>query len=158
MSEGYRIYLDACCLNRPYDEQTQSRIALETQAIITILSQCQSGKWKLITSAALEAELDRTPDLEKLKNLKAILAIAKIQVISSQFIDKRSVELLKLGFSGYDAAHIASAERGRADIFLSTDDRLIKKAQRNSEVIDVAVDNPVRWLMEFAHKEESDRG
>src|SRR4028118_248241 len=37
----------SCCLNRPFDDQTQSRIALETQAIMTILSQCQSGIWRL---------------------------------------------------------------------------------------------------------------
>ncbi|WP_256973513.1 hypothetical protein [Nostoc sp. T09] len=69
-SYNYRIYLDACCLNRPFDDQTQSRIALETQAILTILSQCQSGIWRLIASAALDAELDQTPDLERLKNVK----------------------------------------------------------------------------------------
>lgn len=54
MSQHYRIYLDACCLNRPFDEQTQPRIALETQSILSILSQCESGIGKLITSTALE--------------------------------------------------------------------------------------------------------
>lgn len=155
MSEKLRIYLDACCLNRPDDDQTQPRIALETQAILSILNQCQSGKWKLITSAALEAELAQTPDLERLKNVKAILAIAKIKVVTSKFIEERSVELLKLGFSGYDAAHIASAERSRADIFLSTDDRLINRGRRNLEVINVAVDNPVRWLIEYTQMENN---
>ena len=154
MSQSYRIYLDACCLNRPFDDQTQPRIALETEAILTILRQCKSGQWKLIASAALEAELDRTPDPERLNNVKALLASAKIKVVSSFFIDERSVELVKLGFSGYDAAHIASAERSRADIFLSTDDRLIRKAQRNFQIINVAVDNPVRWLMEFTQIED----
>lgn len=111
MTQNLRIYLDACCLNRPFDDQTQPRIGLETQAILTILRQCQSGQWKLITSTALDAELDQTPDLERLKNVKAILAIAKIKVVSSQFIEQRSVELQKLGFAGYDATHIASAEK-----------------------------------------------
>ncbi|MEM1170369.1 MAG: PIN domain-containing protein [Cyanobacteria bacterium P01_H01_bin.35] len=155
MSKKFRIYLDACCLNRPYDDQNQPRIALETQAILTILNQCQLGKWKLITSVALEVELARTPDAERLKNVLAILAIAKIKVVSSKFIEKRSTELVKLGFSGYDAAHIASAEHSNADIFLSTDDRLIKRAQRNLEVINVAVNNPVRWLMEDMQTENN---
>lgn len=26
------IYLDNCCFNRPYDDQTQLRVSLETQA------------------------------------------------------------------------------------------------------------------------------
>lgn len=155
MSQSYKIYLDACCLNRPFDDQTQPRIALETQAILSILSQCESGLWKLITSAALDEELDQTPDLERLKNVKTILAIAKIKVISSQFIEGRSTELQKLGFSGYDATHIASAERSQADIFLTTDDRLIKKAQNNTQLIHVEIDNPVQWLIKITQAEDN---
>ena len=37
-----RIYLDVCCLNRPFDEQTQDRVRLETEAILTILSHCKN--------------------------------------------------------------------------------------------------------------------
>ena len=147
MSDNYRIYLDACCLNRPFDNQTQTRIALETQAILAILSQCESGQWQLITSAALDAELAQTSDLEKLKNIKAILRLAKIKAIASQSIENRSLELIKLGFSSYDAIHVASAEQSRANIFLSTDDRLLKKAKRNIQLIHVPVDNPVQWLL-----------
>ncbi|OUL30360.1 PIN domain-containing protein [Nostoc sp. 106C] len=155
---NYRIYLDACCLNRPFDDQTQSRIALETQAILTILSQCQSGIWRLIASAALDAELDQTPDLERLKNVKKILAIAKIKVISSQLIEKRSAELQSLGFSSYDATHIASAERSQADIFLTTDDRLLRKAEKNSQLINVKINNPVQWLVEVIQIEGNNNG
>ncbi len=155
MSNNYRIYLDACCLNRPFDDQTQSRIALETQAIMTILSQCQSGIWRLITSTALDAELDQTTDLERLKNVKKILAIAKIKVISSQLLEDRAAELQKLGFSSYDATHIASAERSQADIFLTTDDRLLKKAQKNPQFINVKINNPVQWLVEVLQVEEN---
>lgn len=155
MSQSYRIYLDACCLNRPFDDQTQPRIALETQAILTILSQCESGLWKLITSAAIDEELDQTPDLERLKNVKTILALAKIKVISSQIIEGRATELQKLGFSGYDATHIASAERSQADIFLTTDNRLIKKAQKNTQLIYVEIDNPVQWLIKSTQVEDN---
>ncbi len=154
MSQIYRIYLDACCLNRPFDDQTQPRIALETQAILTILSQCQTEQWKLISSTALDVELDQTRNLERLRNVKAILAVAKIKVVSSQVIEERSRELQTLGFSGFDAAHIASAERGRADIFLSTDDRLVRKAQRYSQTLNVTVDNPVQWLMQSTYGED----
>ena len=31
-----RIYLDNCCYNRPFDEQTQLRIRLETEAKLPI--------------------------------------------------------------------------------------------------------------------------
>lgn len=148
MSDNYRIYLDACCLNRPFDDQTQPRIALETRAILTILNQCQMGTWKLITSTALDLELEQTPDLERLKNVKMILSIAKIKVISSQFIDQRSKELQGLGFTAFDATHIASAEIGKANVFLTTDDRLIKRVRKHAPLIVVKTDNPISWLIE----------
>lgn len=156
MNESYRIYLDACCLNRPFDDQTQPRIALETQAILIILNQCESGQWKLITSISLETELAQTPDLERLKNVKSILRIAKIKVVNSSFIESRAQTLAQLGFSSYDAAHIASAELSKADIFLSTDDRLIRKGQRHIEALNVAVDNPTNWLITSTQIEEKD--
>ena len=157
MITQYRIYLDACCLNRPFDDQIQSRIYVETQAIMTILSQCQcqSGTWKLINSSALISELNQTPDLERLQNVKKLLLIAKIKVINSAFIENRTAELEKLGFSSYDANHIASAEKSQADIFLTTDDRLFKKYQRNSQLINVKINNPVQWLVEVIQAEES---
>lgn len=158
MSQMYRIYLDACCLNRPFDDQTQPRIALETQAILTILSQCEAGTWKLITSAALDVELAQTPDLERLSNVRAILTVAKIKVTSNQALEARTRELQTLGFSDYDAAHIASAERGCANVFLSTDDRLVKRAQRHAQLIQVAVANPVQWLMQSTQVEDNDNG
>lgn len=158
MSQTYRIYLDACCLNRPFDNQNQPRIALETQAILTILSQCQTGTWKLLTSTALNVELAQTPDLDRLSNVRAILSIAKIRVISSQALESRARDLQQLGFSSYDAAHIASAERGHADVFLSTDDRLLKRAQRCAQTIQVIVENPVQWLMQSTQIEDSNNG
>jgi predicted nucleic acid-binding protein len=148
MTLNYRLYLDACCLNRPFDDQRQSRIALETQAILAILSRCQSGQWQLMSSTALDTELDQTPNRERLANMKAMLIIAKIKVLSSQAIETRARELKRLGFSTYDAVHIASAERGRADVFISTDDRLIKRAVQNIHLLRVPVDNPVSWLIQ----------
>ncbi|MFK0735439.1 MAG: PIN domain-containing protein [Gloeotrichia echinulata GP01] len=155
MSKQYKIYLDACCLNRPFDDQTQSRIYLEAQAVITILNQCQTGTWKLINSSALIAELNQIPDLERLQNVKKLLSIAKIKVISSAFIEDRAAQLQKLGFSSYDASHIASAERSQADVFLTTDDRLFKKAQKNSQLINVKINNPIQWLADVIQAEES---
>ncbi|MEA5569356.1 PIN domain-containing protein [Anabaena sp. UHCC 0399] len=155
MSKQYKVYLDVCCLNRPFDDQTQPRIYLEAQAVMTILSQCQLGTWKLINSSALIAELNQTPDLSRLENVKKLLGIAKIKVINSAFIENRAAELQQLGFSSYDATHIASAERSQADVFLTTDDRLFKKAQKNSQLINVLINNPVQWLALVIQAEES---
>ncbi|MGK7885652.1 MAG: hypothetical protein AB4057_13635 [Crocosphaera sp.] len=60
MSKDYRIYLDVCCLNRAFDDQSQLRIRLETESILTIIYQCQKQKWKLISSCVLDWKLNQT--------------------------------------------------------------------------------------------------
>ena len=57
-----RIYLDVCCLNRPFDDQTQDRIHLESEAVILILKRVRSGNWEWISSEAVDFEVRQTPD------------------------------------------------------------------------------------------------
>lgn len=39
----YTIYLDLCCFNRPYDDQTFQRIYLETEAKLFVQEQIKEG-------------------------------------------------------------------------------------------------------------------
>lgn len=41
-----RIYLDVCCLNRPFDDQSQDRIHLEAEAVLAIIKQVEQGDWQ----------------------------------------------------------------------------------------------------------------
>ncbi len=59
----------------------------------------------------------------------------------------RSQQLENLGFGLYDSFHIACAEVAQADILLSTDDRLLKNSRRHQDLLKIALDNPVTWLM-----------
>jgi len=45
-----KIYLDACCLNRPFDDQSQARIRVESEIIIFILSRIYEKEWEWIGS------------------------------------------------------------------------------------------------------------
>ena len=38
-----RVYLDNCCYNRPFDEQAQLRVVLETLAKLNIQQQMRDG-------------------------------------------------------------------------------------------------------------------
>ena len=154
-SQTYKIYLDVCCLNRPFDEQKQARIRLETEAILEIINYCQAEIWTLITSNVLEAEINQTPNKERIENVKKILLIAKIKVLSGDWLKERTEELRKLGFTSYDAAHIASAERAKADIFLTTDDRLVRKSHTFTQLLKVKVNNPLQWLAQIMPIEEN---
>jgi uncharacterized protein with PIN domain len=48
--------------------------------------------------------------------------------------------------------HIASAEKAKANVMLTTDDKLINKAKKIKD-IQIRVENPVIWLMEVLNYE-----
>lgn len=56
-----RIYLDMCCFNRPYDDQSQLKISLETQSKLHIQAMIKDEKLKLITSYMLRYECSKNP-------------------------------------------------------------------------------------------------
>lgn len=59
------VQLDACCLNRPFDDQTQDRIRLEAEAVLLILGHVHRGEWRWIGSEVLHFEIAQNPDLER---------------------------------------------------------------------------------------------
>jgi predicted nucleic acid-binding protein len=87
--------------------------------------------------------------------VKKILSIAKIKVLSGDWLKKRAEHLQKLGFASYDAAHIASAERASSDIFLTTDDRLVRKSHAFAQLLKVKVNNPLQWFAQIMLIEEN---
>jgi predicted nucleic acid-binding protein len=53
-----------------------------------------------------------------------------------------------MGFRTYDALHLACAEQAMVDIFLTTDDRMLRIATRHNAQLKVRVANPLDWLLE----------
>ena len=45
-----KIYLDNCCFNRPFDDQSQLRILLEAEAKLRIQENIRSGTFELVWS------------------------------------------------------------------------------------------------------------
>jgi hypothetical protein len=142
------IYLDTCCLNRPFDDQRQERIRIETEAVVIILERLSRKEWTWIGSQVLKIEIDRMPDAVRQSKLNKIIRFIGHSVEIGQKEIDRARELEKLGFIGFDAVHLACAESGGADIFLSTDDRLMKRAMRFSKKLKVKIMNPLDWLRE----------
>ena len=142
----YRIYLDVCCLNRSLDDLSQDRVRLEAEAVLSIYSNCREGLWLLIRSDALDAEISRTPDSRRREQVSLALAIAQIQVPLDPAIRQRAAYLTQLGFKSFDAVHLATAEVA-ADVLLTTDDRLLRRAMRCQQQLGVKVANPVSWLI-----------
>ncbi len=143
-----RIYLDVCCLNRPFDDQTQPRIRLETDAVLVILRRLESEGWLWIGSEVLKNEIHRTPDVERMARVDSLTKhVHQVVDLDSTHI-ARAAELAAMGFGAADALHIACAEDAGVDVLLTTDDRLLKAAERGATRLRVAVKNPLRWLQD----------
>jgi predicted nucleic acid-binding protein len=143
-----KIYLDNCVLNRPFDDQSQERIRLETEAVMVILSRLERKEWIWLGSQALKIEIDQTPDPGQRSRLGRIIEHIHQWVPTGKKEMERALELEKSGFSGFDAVHLSSAESGGADVFLTTDDRLLKLAKRQRKYLQVKVENPLDWIKE----------
>ena len=144
----WRIYLDNCCLSRRFDDQTQDRIRLETEAIVRIIEHFDAGQWQWISSEVSTFEADQNPDLRQNLLVKSLLNSA-YQVVSVGATETlRSKYLESLGFKPFDALHLACAESGNVDLLLTTDDRMLRKAKSVSSQLRIRVENPLTWLHE----------
>ena len=146
-----RIYMDVCCLNRPYDDLSQARVYLEAEAVLLIISICEDREWTLLASTVIDYELSKHSDLERLGNVQALYAAANERVKLTDEIIQRAISFQSRGLKKLDSLHLASAEIYKADVFLTTDDRLLKNA--NKIDLKTTVANPVTWLMEVMENE-----
>ena len=55
-----RVYLDTSAYNRPFDNQTQPKIFLESQAAVIILQMIEAKVVELISSSVLEYESSKS--------------------------------------------------------------------------------------------------
>ena len=60
-----KIYLNNCCFNRPYDDQTQLRIRLEAEAKLKIQEDIRNGVIELVWSYILDYENGMNPFSER---------------------------------------------------------------------------------------------
>ena len=94
-----RIYLDACCLNRLTDDQSQSRIREEAAAVEGILRLVHAHEAIWVSSSVLLIEIGRNPDTERLRDVTALCAFANEMVTAGPAIAQRAIELAAaLGF------------------------------------------------------------
>jgi predicted nucleic acid-binding protein len=124
-----RIYLDACCLQRPFDDQTQPRIRVEAEAVLAVLAAVQAGDVTLVTSDALDFEIGRIPDEQRRSEAFAMLTLAVEHLEIEAANETTANALVASGLSAMDALHVALASRAAVDYFATTDDRLLRHAR-----------------------------
>ena len=138
--------MDACCLNRLTDDQSQPRIAEEAEAVEQILRLLRAKALEWWSSTVLSAETSNNPDAERRYEVEALLLLATDTILLDSQIVRRAEELEALGYGAFDALHLSSAEAGSAEVLLTTDDRFVRRAARGVGSPRVRVLNPVEWL------------
>ena len=151
----WKIYLDTCCLSRFFDDQTQTRVYQETEVIRRIVSQVRSGHWHWISSDVLAHEVEQNPDPDQRSQIKDLIADAHQTISVGVSEIARGKQLETLGFKELDALHLACAESGAVDIFLTTDDRLLRGVKRYNSQLHVRIENPYVWFQEMSENERN---
>jgi len=144
-----KIYLDVCCFNRPFDDQTQEKIHLESEAILIILSNISVQNWELVGSQIIDFEISKIPDEERKKKVEILTQkISKKQPITNELI-QRAKSIEKKGIKPLDSLHIASAEQIHSDYMITTDKEIIEKYQKYRGFFNkIKIYNPILFLTE----------
>jgi predicted nucleic acid-binding protein len=133
-------------LNRPFDDQTQTRIRLESEAVTMILARIDAGEWEQVSSRMAAIEVAAIPNAIRRRRVLDLLPRGIMELTATVF--SRARELIARGLAAADAVHVAAAESLRVDVFLTCDDRLLRRCERMPSRLRVDVRNPRIWLQE----------
>ena len=124
-----RVYLDMCCYNRPYDDQSQIKVSLETQAKLHIQGQIQKKQLELVASYMLRYECGQNPYEMRRRAIMQFVdthTAAYVGLERKGEIESMATEIMNTGVKFKDACHVASAIYAGCKYFISTDKRLLK--------------------------------
>ena len=101
-----RIYLDNCCYNRLFDDKTQERVQIESDALKAILI---NKKDIIVGSLFLKFEISKINDIGKRLNVMALYTqvIDETVSIDSKIIDMAKEIVDKSSIHELDALHLA---------------------------------------------------
>lgn len=139
-----KIYLDNCCYNRPYDDQAQIRISLETQAKLYIQDLVRKQKVELVSSYILWYENSQNPYKTKRVSIGEFIqknSTEYVDIDKADLIKGKAEEIMGTGIRMKDAYHVACALSASCDYFLTTDDRLLKYHTDEIQMV-----NPIEFV------------
>ena len=140
------LYLDMNIYNRPFDDQRQARVRLETLACQMMFELIQQRRFSLAWSFMLAYENRLNPYPDRRDEIDVLSRLARHIIEPSERIAQRAELFESAGLRNHDAIHLACAEVFGCQAFITCDDRLIKKAR----MLDVRsmIFNPLMFLQE----------
>ncbi|OHD54663.1 MAG: hypothetical protein A2Y33_02465 [Spirochaetes bacterium GWF1_51_8] len=148
-----RVYLDNCCFNRPYDDQEQEKIILETEAKLKIQSMIKNEQLDLVWSYILDYENSENPDKTISRAISEWKQYSYIDTEEDAELINLAESIKILGLDSKDALHIACAITGKADYFFTTDKKVLKKGAKIKEI---KILNPVKYFIEDFMEDKND--
>ncbi|MCX7044445.1 MAG: PIN domain protein [Candidatus Sumerlaeota bacterium] len=126
-----KIYFDNCCYNRPFDDQSQLRIKLETEAKLAIQRQVKTGQYALVWSFMLSYENSQNPYDRRREQIAEWKALATDNLRSTPELLNTIRDIKReTGVNSADTVHLAAARYCGCDYFLTTDLLLLRKAKK----------------------------
>lgn len=99
-----------CCLKRPFDNQSQPRIRLESEAVLQMIA-LEPERVSILRSAALFLENSYNPLPERAARVANWLRSGPLWTPPDPAALKHRIEALRqLGLKSFDALHVATAE------------------------------------------------
>ena len=141
-----RIYFDNCCYNRPFDDQSQIKVWLETDAKLYIQKLVKDRTLELAWSFVLDYENSFNPYAERRERIQAWRHLAVHHCGYSVSMAEKTRSLMQLGLKQADASHIACAILSQVDYFITTDKRVL-----NKYVAEIQVVNPITFIERYPH-------
>ena len=142
--KNLRVYLDNCCFNRPYDDQNNLLILLETEAKLFIQTLIHEGKLDLVWSFVVDYENNENPFIERMQNIATWKSFAVTDCDLCDTIADDARKLMQLGLHQKDATHIACALYAGSDFFITTDKKILNKS-----VSGICLINPVDFVRRY---------
>jgi capsule polysaccharide export protein KpsE/RkpR len=137
------IYLDNCCFNRPFDDQKQARIRIETEAKLHIQDKLITGKLQLAWSYILDYENSANPFPERKETIENWKKRSTVDTDETQTLLELARRLMSRGIKAKDSLHIASSVIMQCEYFITTDDFLIKKL---ANFVEMKVVSPIDFI------------
>jgi predicted nucleic acid-binding protein len=140
-----RVYLDNCCFNRPFDDQTQVRVRLEAEAKLEVQERIKDKRIELAWSYLLDFENEVNPFAERRETIGRWKSDATADVEETPVVLRQAHAIANLGLRPKDALHIACAMSAGCDYFLTTDDFVVKRMRGFAEI---TVMYPTQFIIE----------
>ena len=140
-----RLYLDNCCFNRPYDDQSTLTIRLETEAKLHIQNAIRAGQYALGWSYILDYENAANPLRERRAEIQKWEELADVYTVETSGILALMERFVAAGLKPMDALHVACAKDLDCQYFLTVDKGILKKAKL---IAQIKILNPLDFVIE----------